>query len=38
MANMHEMQDAKTEWRGSNKSLARGTDEKRKKAEQWGKK
>jgi hypothetical protein len=37
-ANLHEADDEKTVWRGASKVLTRGTDEKRLKAEQWGKK
>ena len=37
MANLHETDDKETKWRGSKKSLAKGTDPIRKKSEQWGK-
>jgi len=34
---LHEIHEEKTNWNGSTKALARGADEKRLKAEQWGK-
>ena len=38
MANLHEIDEENTIWNGSSKPLARGTDQKRRRAEQWGKK
>jgi uncharacterized protein YjbI with pentapeptide repeats len=38
MAKMHEVLEADNIWTGANKSMAQGTSEERKKAEQWGKK
>jgi len=37
LTNLHEIEDEHTKWQGSKKSLARGTDSKRLKSEQWGK-